>query len=182
MSRLTCRWDYVVKHDVQLPDEYDEIHHDLEPFWGIDPLLLQKTREELETQDHVVVVEKTAENPYIEIVHRKLPPANEEKLTERIWNILLLLEGVEDFLPPFRAVFSPHDNPSMLSDYGVRSMAIAAAATGSSEFFLDIVVTCHDFRLMMPSSQPRGITHSAAVWLALGLPSIFSSLAISHQP
>ncbi|KAJ8584607.1 glycosyltransferase family 90 protein [Rhizopogon salebrosus TDB-379] len=124
-------WDYVVKHNVQLPDEYDEIHHDLEPFWGIDPLHLQKTREELETQDHVVVVEKTAENPYIEIVHRRLPLANEEKLTERIWNILLLLEGVEDFLPPFRAVFSPHDNPSMLSDYGVRSMAIAAAATGS---------------------------------------------------
>ncbi|KIM52545.1 hypothetical protein SCLCIDRAFT_60830, partial [Scleroderma citrinum Foug A] len=30
-------WDYIVEHNVQLPDEYDEIYYDLEPFWGVDP-------------------------------------------------------------------------------------------------------------------------------------------------
>ncbi len=28
------RWSYVTEHNVQLPDEYDQIHNDLEPFWG----------------------------------------------------------------------------------------------------------------------------------------------------
>ncbi|KAG1729524.1 glycosyl transferase family 90-domain-containing protein [Suillus paluster] len=124
-------WDYVVAHNVQLPDEYDEIYRDLEPFWGIDPLAIQKTREELEAQEHTVVIAKSDESPHIEVVGYHLPPGSEEPLLKRIDNILRLLQDVEQFLPPFRAVFSPHDNPSMLSDYGVRSMAIAAAATRS---------------------------------------------------
>ncbi|KAF9240419.1 glycosyl transferase family 90-domain-containing protein [Melanogaster broomeanus] len=52
-------WDYVVKHDVRLPDEYDEIYHDLEPFWGIDPYDLAITQEELEHRTQIVTVQKT---------------------------------------------------------------------------------------------------------------------------
>lgn len=125
-----------MKHDVQLPDDYDEIHRDLEPFWGIDPIDFQKIREQLETQSDIVVVEKTNRSSFIEIVHRNLPPGSEERLTERIYNLFLLLEDVEDLMLPFRAVVSPHDNPSMLSDHGIKFAAIAAAATGSSEYFL----------------------------------------------
>lgn len=140
-STSTFRWDYVVEHNVQLPDEYDEIYHDLEPFWGIDPFDLQKTREELEKNDEIVVIEKTDESPYIEVVGRKLPAGSEDRLTERVSNILSLLVDVEDLIPPFRAVVSPHDNPGKLSDYGIRSMAIAAAATGSSKFlYIDIAL------------------------------------------
>jgi len=179
MSVSTCRWDYVVKHDVQLPDEYDEIYHDLEPFWGIDPLDLQKTREQLETEKDTVVVEKRGRNSYIEIVDYNLPPDAEDRLIERVWNIMLLLEDVVDFVPPFRAVFSPHDNPGMLSDYAVRSAAIAAAATNTSKSYVSsIAVSCLDLRLIAPSSEAQRITHSAAVWLALGLFSIFSSLEL----
>lgn len=36
-----CRWAYVTKHKVQLPDEYDRIHDDLEPLWGVDPTVLR---------------------------------------------------------------------------------------------------------------------------------------------
>jgi len=130
---LAHRWDYVVEHNVQLPDEYDEIYRDLEPFWGIDPLDLQKTREELESRNGTVVVEKTDQSPRVEVVGSKLPPDSEERLTRTIRKILVLLEGIEHYLPPFRAVFSPHDGPNMLSDYRVKSMALAAAANGSSE-------------------------------------------------
>ncbi|OJA20997.1 hypothetical protein AZE42_09122 [Rhizopogon vesiculosus] len=125
-------WDYVMEHEVQLPDEYDDIYRDLEPFWGIDPLDLQKTREELEVKHEIVTVEKTDKSPRIEVVDRRLPPDSEERLTRIIQNILILLDDVEHSLPPFRAVFSPHDGPNMLSDYGVKSMALAAAANGST--------------------------------------------------
>ncbi|KAG2351992.1 glycosyl transferase family 90-domain-containing protein [Suillus spraguei] len=125
-------WDYVVAHNVQLPDEYDEIYHDLEPFWGIDPLDFQKTREELEAKEHTVVIAKTDEGPFIEVVDYHLPHDDVQRLLGGIEHVLELLQGVEDFLPPFRAVFSPHDNPSMLSDYGVKSMALEAATARST--------------------------------------------------
>src|SRR5690606_31319995 len=35
------RWAYVQKYQVQLPDEYDQIHRDLEPFFAFEPLMLQ---------------------------------------------------------------------------------------------------------------------------------------------
>jgi hypothetical protein len=41
-----------------------------------------------------------------------------------------LLQPVEDALPPYRAVFSPHDNPNLLSDYHVRKATTDAAAAG----------------------------------------------------
>ncbi|KAG2063178.1 hypothetical protein BDR04DRAFT_978260, partial [Suillus decipiens] len=121
-------WDYVVAHNVQLPDEYDDIYRDLEPFWGIDPLDFQKTREQLEAKEQTVVIAKTDQNSVIEIVNYHLPEESAPRLIASIERILDLLRDVEDLLPPFRAVFSPHDNPAMLSDYGVKSMSLEAAA------------------------------------------------------
>ncbi|KAG2140698.1 glycosyl transferase family 90-domain-containing protein [Suillus clintonianus] len=121
-------WEYVVTHNVQLPDEYDEIYQDLEPFWGIDPLDLQTTREHLEAQDNTVVIGKSEQGSFIEVLDYHLPEDSAERLLGRIDHVLQLLQDVEEFLPPFRAVFSPHDNPSMLSDHGVKSMALDAAA------------------------------------------------------
>lgn len=143
-----------MEHDVQLPDEYDDIYHDLEPFWGIDPLDLQKIREELEARNGTVVVEKTDQSPHIELVGRKLPPDSEERLTRIILKIILLLEDVEHYLPPFRAVFSPHDGPDMLTDYGVKSMALAAAANGSSKLFM-ITLAVNSKGLTMPSAKTQ---------------------------
>lgn len=40
------RWDYVKKHKVQLPDEYDRIMQDIEPLWGYPPEYLQKRQAE----------------------------------------------------------------------------------------------------------------------------------------
>ncbi|KAG2151174.1 glycosyl transferase family 90-domain-containing protein [Suillus bovinus] len=122
-------WDYVVAHNVQLPDEYDEIYQDLEPFWGIDPLDFQKNIEELEAQENTVVIAKTDKSSSVEVVGYRLPPDSVSRLISRIDNVLQLLQDIKDDLPPFRAVFSPHDNPSMLSDYGVKSMALDAAAS-----------------------------------------------------
>jgi hypothetical protein len=42
--------------------------------------------------------------------------------------ILDLLEPIEQYLLPFRAVFSPHDNPNLLSDYNVKRVTLEAAA------------------------------------------------------
>lgn len=134
------RWDYVVEHNVQLPDEYDEIYQDLEPYWGIDPLDFQKNIEQLEAQENTVVIAKTEQNSFIEVVDYHLPQDSVQMLLDRIDNVLEFLKDIEHHLPPFRAVFSPHDNPSMLSDYGIKSMALEAAAARFSMFFVTVAL------------------------------------------
>ncbi|KAG5220047.1 glycosyltransferase family protein [Salix suchowensis] len=39
-------WNYVEEHNVMLPDEYDQIWRDLEPFWAMEPLDLQRLVED----------------------------------------------------------------------------------------------------------------------------------------
>lgn len=41
---ISSRWAYVERHRVQLPDEYDFLHRNLEIFWGISPALLEQRR------------------------------------------------------------------------------------------------------------------------------------------
>ncbi|KAG9311520.1 hypothetical protein JVU11DRAFT_7723 [Chiua virens] len=124
-------WDYVVKHHVQLPDEYDEIYKDIEPFWGIDPAELAHTQEELETQPDTVTVEKTDSLPQFKVVGTTLPP-NRQNLISGVDNILELVREVELDIPPIRITFSPFDNPNMVSDWQIKSMALKAAANGTT--------------------------------------------------
>lgn len=41
------------------------------------------------------------------------------------------LEDVEEFIPPFRAVFSPHDNPNLHTDIELKKQALKHAAAGT---------------------------------------------------
>ncbi|KXN87629.1 hypothetical protein AN958_08357 [Leucoagaricus sp. SymC.cos] len=43
---------------------------------------------------------------------------------------MLNAEGVGENIPPFRAVFSPHDNPNLLVDWQLRQEAVKAARQG----------------------------------------------------
>ena len=45
------------------------------------------------------------------------------------------LKDVQQWLPPFRAVFSPHDNPNMFTDWEVKSMMVRAAGAGKCACF-----------------------------------------------
>ncbi|KAI6142649.1 glycosyltransferase family 90 protein [Pisolithus tinctorius] len=124
-------WDYVVKHDVLLPDEYDEIYYDLEPYWGLHPEDLAASERELEERDDIIVVAKTPESDKLEIV-RTTVKGNPTAFLVRISDILNLLEEVEHDLPPLRMSFSPHDNPNMLSDWRIKSMVMNAAKRGTT--------------------------------------------------
>ena len=120
-----------MKHRVQLPDEYDEIFHDMEPFLGIDPRELANTQKELETHKDVVTVQKTDSHPQFEIVQSTLRKDGPGRLNG-IHDVLALIREVEHELPPMRLTFSPHDNPDMLSDWRIKNMALEAAANGTS--------------------------------------------------
>ncbi|KAF7313801.1 hypothetical protein HMN09_00537400 [Mycena chlorophos] len=120
-------WDYVREHAVQLPDEYDQLHDDLEPFWGIEPKDLLATRSELEGKADSYTIGKTATTP-VAVVNTSFAPGKYDQLIHNSKGILDLLRDIEDDLPPFRAVFSPHDGPNRMSDYFLEQAARQAAA------------------------------------------------------
>ena len=117
----------MIENNVQLPDEYDSIFHDLEPFWGIEPHELVRLRDELETRADSYTLGKI-NGTKIGVVNHAL---NNEHLIKNSEPVVRLLGYIDEFLPPFRAVFSPHDSPGRLSDYGVKSAALRAAHNSS---------------------------------------------------
>jgi hypothetical protein len=51
-------------------------------------------------------------------------------------DIIDLLQDVQHHLPPFRAVISPHDNPTLLSNFDLKELALNAASKHLCELFL----------------------------------------------
>ncbi|KAK7441565.1 hypothetical protein VKT23_020797 [Stygiomarasmius scandens] len=169
-------WAYVEKHEVLLPDEYDQIYNDLEHYWGVDPHVLISQTYERETrtaQGHVedrYTIGKANWKTPIHMVNWSLPSAGEDE--EREWALMEggrwivgMLEGrnaewaeekdeeeredLTQYIPPFRATFSPHDSPSMLTDWSFRQKAVEHAREG---------------RTFNPLSSPRSQSHHG--WLS----------------
>lgn len=124
-------WQYVVEHNVQLPDEYDQIYHDLEPFWGVEPADLLKTQEDLEKKKDSFTLGKNKEGK-IDVLAWAFTDGKYDTYIRSSVPIIGLLRDIEQYLPTFRATFSPHDGPNRLSDYGIKTAVLEAAATGST--------------------------------------------------
>ncbi|KAI6096328.1 glycosyl transferase family 90-domain-containing protein [Pisolithus croceorrhizus] len=124
-------WEYVVRHDIQLPDEYDEIYHDIEPYWGLDAADLARSVEELGTWDDIFTVVKTSSNSGLAIVNSTVPESN-RILRDRIEAIIDLTKDFGVDLPPMRIQLSPRDDPRMHTDWRIREMALSAARNGTT--------------------------------------------------
>ncbi|KAF5367754.1 hypothetical protein D9758_009860 [Tetrapyrgos nigripes] len=163
-------WNYIQKHEVLLPDEYDQIHEDLEHYWGVDPVELA---EEALRKEKVVGVDtytfgKTTWDEGLEFLNWSLPgqEGTQYDMMQGGWWMMDMLEGygpawAEDddhvpkskrdekasaaeakeeeeeerenlaqWIPPFRATFSPHDSPTMHTDWGLRKKALEYAREG----------------------------------------------------
>ncbi|KAK2467913.1 hypothetical protein APHAL10511_000208 [Amanita phalloides] len=123
-------WRYVKEHNVQLPDEYDSIYHDLEPFWGLQPEELLKLRDELESKIDSYTIGKDSAGR-VAVVNYAFEEGRYKQLIHGSKAIIDLLSEIEDILPDFRMVLSPHDGPNRLSDHSVREAALRAAHDGA---------------------------------------------------
>ncbi|RDB26672.1 Beta-1,2-xylosyltransferase 1 [Hypsizygus marmoreus] len=125
-------WRYVEKHNVQLPDEYDQIWRDLEPFWGYDPVDLQRLQAEREDHKETFTLGKndTSDISVLKISFGEEIQWDPKALLGGADSIMTLLKDVQHELPPFRAVISPHDSPTLFTDYEVKLAALDAASRG----------------------------------------------------
>ncbi|KAL0579315.1 hypothetical protein V5O48_002713 [Marasmius crinis-equi] len=127
-------WDYVEKHHVQLPDEYDQIHEDLQPFWGISPPELLEIQRELEAKKDSYTIGKN-ETSGVAVVRTSFQEGRYAQLIKGTTAVVDLLKDIEEYLPTFRATFSPHDGPNRLSDFEVRDAAVQAASVGARQSY-----------------------------------------------
>lgn len=147
LSNVIHRWDYVKQHNIQLPDEYDQIHHDLEPFWGIRSADLQILQTEHEAEKGTYTLGNGQGFGPIGVVNSSLTPDAVDVADVRSNDQLSILDSVKQWIPPFRATFtvrnykSPiflqalnvlqcHDGPLLFAGHDLRSEAIDAAAVG----------------------------------------------------
>jgi len=151
------RWKYAAEHDVQLPDEYDQIYHDLEPFWGIEPADLIKIHEESELKKDSYTIGKN-ETGQVEILTYAFAEGKYVQLIEGTRQILEMFEDIQEHLPPFRMTISPHDNPNRMSDYGVKTVALEAAASQTCQLFRLMTMSLTHFEQI--SNEPHCQRHS----------------------
>jgi hypothetical protein len=114
-----------MEHDVQLPDEYDQIHHDLEPFWGLEPADFITIQEEIEAKRDSYTIGKN-ETSDVEVVAYAFEEGRYDKLIFGSKQIVEMLQQIQDYLPPFRITLLPHDGPNRLTDYGVKKALMDA--------------------------------------------------------
>jgi len=126
------RWAYVVKNNVRLPDEYDQIYRDLEPYWGIDPVDLITSQRDWEAHRDSWTIGKDHPNEPVTILNTSLPEGTIKDFIE--WQIspqLLQMADLWRHVPPFHATFSPHDAPNERVEWEWKAAALDAAKRGT---------------------------------------------------
>lgn len=99
----------------------------------MDPQDLQHIQHDWETHvDSFTVGKDTLEEP-ISIKNYSLSTSDQspDDLIQGAFEIIALLEKVQTSIPPFRAVFSPRDNPNLPLNFELRKLALKAARTGT---------------------------------------------------
>ncbi|KAI4526260.1 glycosyltransferase family 90 protein [Schizophyllum commune Loenen D] len=118
-------WSYAQQHNVRLPDEYDQIFEDLEPFYGLHPADLAAAQRENEAASYGFTIGREDGGPLI-----VFPGENQQRPEAEM--LLNLLRDVTDILPTdFRVVVSIQDNPRQTRDYEAEQAAREAAARGT---------------------------------------------------
>ncbi|PVF92131.1 hypothetical protein CPB86DRAFT_718049 [Serendipita vermifera] len=123
-------WNYVTKHNVQLPDEYDQIYRDLEPFWGMSSAHLKLLQGKYESEKPTYTI-SNGKSGFKQIRMESFALGSDDEtdvLEGRFIQQLEMLEPVAQWLPPFRATFTYHDNPMILARHELRARAVGAAA------------------------------------------------------
>ncbi|KAG6846817.1 hypothetical protein C0991_002865, partial [Blastosporella zonata] len=98
----------------------------------MDPRDLQRIQSEWEGHADSYTIGKT-DGTSIALVNSSLPgdAKKQHDLAHGAYQVMDLLSDVEDSIPPFRAVFSPHDNPNLPTDWELKDQALKHAAAGT---------------------------------------------------
>ena len=104
-------------NNVQLPDEYDQIHRDVQPFHALSPRDLQK---------RIETASKRSDTYTIEVRHGTVRTSASydnsiNGADERLSGQTELIAPIAQYLGDLKVVYSVHDTPAILLSWGHRS-------------------------------------------------------------
>ncbi|WVQ96174.1 hypothetical protein IAU59_003277 [Kwoniella sp. CBS 9459] len=108
-------WAYVRENDVQLPDEYDQIHKDLHPFRALSPRDLKARVQEAAQLHDTFVIRVQRGTVRTETLYK--PEAIHDK---RMQHQLELLRPIAESLPDLQVVWSVHDTARTMISHAHR--------------------------------------------------------------
>ena len=123
----------MVKHNIQLPDEYDSILEDLKPFYGINPSDLIKIHDEIKGKPNSFVVGKNETVKTVSILTHAFETEKLDEFVAGAKELIKIFEVIQVDLPNFRMAVSPLGIPNRISDYRVKQAALDAVAGGASK-------------------------------------------------
>ena len=118
-----------------MPDEYNSIFEDLEPYWSQSPADLREAQAERERQHFTFTIGKLEDGEPIQLLNVSV---NDQRLVEPLTKYggipqIDLLREVQSSIPPFRATFGHDDSPSLLQDWVWKDAALKAVKEGRCE-------------------------------------------------
>ncbi|KIY50152.1 hypothetical protein FISHEDRAFT_39466 [Fistulina hepatica ATCC 64428] len=126
-------WHFVQEKEVLLPDEYDQIMLDLEPFFGYEPHELRSIRDNLPNvlpPAAVYTVGKTREGTLSILDATTLEPNPQGSAYGSI-QVVTMLKAIEHLLPEFHIHVFAQDRPTAHTDYVVKEALLAAVRSGT---------------------------------------------------
>lgn len=140
-------WAYVQENNVPLPDEYDRINADLQPYRGLSPSVLRQRIADLQApgsghESFTLAVK----NGQISSSHITFDADAIGGSLDRVQGQLDLIRDVAQHLPDFEAVYSIHDAPTRFISYGHRQDLEDAFEDGAYFGSLEEVDTDGDSR------------------------------------
>ncbi|GAA5996568.1 uncharacterized protein JCM10292_003058 [Rhodotorula paludigena] len=142
-------WAYARANRVILVDEYDQIHHDLQPFWALDPGDLAH---------RVAVMEEREETFTIKIADGKVAETGEQAFLRRAKDLGDLIRRFSAYAPDVNLTFTRHDQPACQLDYFHRDRMVELADLGDywspSDFFHDSNPSLSNWAIGCPPNSP----------------------------
>ncbi|BGP55771.1 hypothetical protein JCM8202v2_003378 [Rhodotorula sphaerocarpa] len=142
-------WEYARANRVILTDEYDQIHHDLEPFWALDPGDLMH---------RVLVMQEREETFTIKVTDGVVEETGEQAFLRRAQDLGDLIDRFAAHVPDVNLTFTRHDQPACQVDWYHRDRMVELARLGEywgpSDFLKDSDNSLSNWAIGCPPGSP----------------------------
>lgn len=122
---------YPRDNDVQLPDEYDQINHDIAPFFALSPKELQRRSAEVAERDgtYLIRIKHGSIRTRIQFARDNIP-GSEERLTGQID----LLKPIARHLPDLSTAYWIHDGATAFISHSYKEELLERVSEDECEF------------------------------------------------
>lgn len=126
-AKHLLRWRFAEENNIQLTDEYDMIHRDLEPFFGLPPRIFKARNYQLGNDPNFSL---SSVSFSMNIKDGQLSISGPLKEASRARETRDLMDGFAKYLPDMSVTFTGHDGPGIFLAGEIKERYLEAAREG----------------------------------------------------